>query len=68
MTLDMMGRVREEMRRQLAADEEMLRELLGGWVSELEPAMVYQNGKFIGLTAMEFPLGSYAPVYKGRFG
>lgn len=39
-------------------DEAAVRELLGRWVSELEPAVCYHRGEIIGLTLADAPLGS----------
>lgn len=44
-------------------DECTLRTLLGLWVSELEPSVVYRDGEIIGLTAAGMPLGSYPPIF-----
>lgn len=41
--------VRAQARAKAARDEEIVRELLGHWVSELDPAIAYQNGEVIGL-------------------
>ncbi len=41
-----------------AADERTIRNLLERWVSELPPAVAYQNGEVIGLTLADAPVGS----------
>lgn len=51
--------VRRGQRAQAAADEILVRELLGRWVSELEPAVAYdRQGRVIGLTVANAPIGS----------
>lgn len=46
-----------------AADEACVREMLGRWVSELEPAVAYGPfGDIIGLTLAASPVGSYPPI------
>lgn len=39
-------------------DEATVRALLSRWVSEIEPAVVFQDGKIIGLTIAGAPVGS----------
>lgn len=39
----------------LAEDEKIIKELLSRWVSELEPEIVYQNNKIIGLAVADDP-------------
>lgn len=38
--------------------ERALKSMLGRWVSELEPAQAFQNGRLIGLTITGLPIGS----------
>ncbi len=46
-------------RRKLARDEQIIRELLGRWVSELEPCVAYDpDFEIIGLCPANAPLGS----------
>lgn len=45
-----------------ASNENIIRELLGRWVSELEPAVAYRNGEIIGLTIADAPIGSCPPI------
>lgn len=39
-------------------EEYVIRELLGRWVSELEPAVAYRDGEIVGLTIAAAPIGS----------
>ena len=50
--------VRRRQEAKMISDEEAIKELLGRWVSELEPAVAYQNFEVIGLTPAESDLGS----------
>lgn len=43
-------------------DEATVRELLGQWQSGGEPAIAYRDGKIIGLTLADIPVGSVAPI------
>lgn len=56
---DFRGFVRQAALAQAAVDEEIIRGLLGRWVSELEPAVARdENGKIIGLTSADAAIGS----------
>lgn len=46
------------MRQKAAQDEQIIRDLLGRWVSELTPAVAYRNGEIIGLCDADAPAGS----------
>ena len=41
-----------------AADERIVRALLGRWVSEFEPSICYRNGEVIGLAVADDPTGA----------
>ena len=47
-------------------EEELVRRMLGKWVSELTPSIVYTRGhngtKLVGLTGWEYPVGSTPPI------
>lgn len=38
-------------------EEDVIRELLGRWVSEIEPAIAYHDGEIIGICAADTPIG-----------
>lgn len=59
---DISGIVADVMRRKVAAEESVVREMLGRWVSGLEPAIAMRDGEIIGLTAAEFPIGVICPI------
>ncbi len=46
------------------AEEQLLKHMLGQWVSELEPSILrhIRTGKIIGLTIADIPIGTVAPV------
>ena len=50
----------EALAAKLASDEQIVRDLLGRWVSELEPALVYHRGEIVGLCAADAPLHAVA--------
>lgn len=45
-----------------AADEAAIRFMLGRWVSEAEPVLVYYGATLLGLTFAGIPLGVEAPI------
>ena len=47
-------------------EEAAVREMLGRWVSETEPTLVYRGGKLIGLTIADIPVGVVAPIVVER--
>lgn len=49
--------VQRAMREKMAADEIKIRNLLGKWVSELEPSIVYHNNEIIGLCDAKTEIG-----------
>jgi len=48
---------------QARRDDLAVREMLGQWVSGLEPSIAYgPNFRLLGLTAADFPVGAEAPI------
>lgn len=47
----------------MAANDVIIREMLGRWVSELEPSIAYDlDSEIIGLTIAMAPIGSCPPI------
>ena len=62
--LDIIRKAIEEQQRAAARrDEKIVRALLERWASELEPAIAMRDGKIIGLTLADAPLGSSPPIF-----
>jgi hypothetical protein len=55
--------VAKAQRAKSASDELIVRKLLECWVSELEPAIAYRDGKIIGLTLADAEVGGYPPIF-----
>lgn len=49
-----------------ARNEDVIREMLGRWVSELEPAIVWKGYRPVALTLADIPVGAEAPVVVER--
>lgn len=58
--------IRREICAKVRRDEETIRALLGQWVSELEPAVVYQDGEIIGLCVAGAPPGCTPFIFRGE--
>ena len=53
------------MEAKIRADEEVIRELLGRWVSELEPSIARdRTGRILGLVPADTPIGSKPVIFK----
>lgn len=52
--------IRAMVRQQTKSDDETVRHLLSQWVSELEPSVVWHNGKIVGLCVAGDLTGSLA--------
>ena len=64
---DVMERyVQEAIRLRAARDEVVIRGLLGRWVSELDPAVAWQDGRIIGLTVADSDLGTSPFILRVR--
>jgi hypothetical protein len=50
--------IQEFIKLRVMEDEATIRDLLGRWVSGLEPAVAYRDGEIIGLTLADAEIGS----------